>query len=511
MRTIRGSLTLWLVSAGVLLGALAAAICYARTSAALGADFDRTLLAQATALGAAVHREPEGTLAVIDAAVPRGRHAGRFQIRDAAGRTLLRSGTPRGSKPGDATDVAVPESAAPVHFWTVKAPGRRPTRAVRVRFLPGLEVEPGVPPAATAADAAAAVTTSAPSAAPATAAAGDPHVTLVLEQDLSPVRRMERLFLGSLGLALAGLCAGVAVVVPLVVGRGLASLDKLAEQARGIEASTLGTRFDAAAVPAELRPICGRLNDLLARLDEAFRRERRFTANVAHELRTPVAELRAMAEVALRWPPDAAGAAAGFADVRAVALRMEAVVAALLSLARAEPGTARPADVSVDLSAVVADAWRAYASRAAARGVAAAFNLPPAAVVSSDPTLLRTVVGNLLSNAANYCPPGGLVTCAVRATADAVELTVANPAGNLTAADLPMVTEAFWRKDAAGTDAAHAGLGLSLVAGYAKVLGATFDVALADDGQFVARLRMALDDVVRARAARPAELSGRAS
>ncbi|MDB5295669.1 MAG: hypothetical protein JWO31_1652 [Phycisphaerales bacterium] len=480
MRSIRRSLCVGLVSAVVLLGAVAAALCYARASALLAADFDRGLLAQATALGASVHREPEGTLAVTEAAKAPGRRLGRFQIRDAAGRTLLRS------EPLDEPDPAVPDSPNPVQFWTVTSPGRPPVRLVRVRFLPGVETEQEAVPAT---GPSAPIATTIPVVA--TAAAGVPQVTLVLAEDLGPVRRMERLLIGSLGLALAGLCGGVLVVVPLVVRRGLASVDRLAEQAERIEASSLGTRFETAGVPDELRPICGRLNDLLARLEDAFRRERRFTANVAHELRTPVAELRTMAEVALRWPGDAAATNAVLREVLAVSLRMESVVAALLSLARSEAGTVRPPLVAVDLTDVVDAAWRAAAPRAAERCVRATFDLPTSAVVSTDPTLLRTIVGNLLANAVEYCPAGGVVACGARRPPDgSAELTVSNPAGGLTAAELPLVAEAFWRREASGTDSDHAGLGLSLVAAYAKVLGATFDVALTPNDHFTARFRL---------------------
>jgi len=158
------------------------------------------------------------------------------------------------------------------------------------------------------------------------------------------------------------------IVVPWVVRSGLKSLGRLANQAGQITASSLDTRFDLAHVPDELQPIYEKLNDLLGRLDDAFGRERRFTANVAHELRTPVAELRALSEVALRWPGDEKSAAQSFREVSTITRRMESVVTTLLALARSEAGASQATTASVDLSAEAADVWRTFADQANGRG-----------------------------------------------------------------------------------------------------------------------------------------------
>ena len=106
--------------------------------------------------------------------------------------------------------------------------------------------------------------------------------------------------------AVVAISAGTLLVVLPAVGAGLRPVRAVAEAAGRVDADTLGYRFDTASLPGELRPIADRLNALLGRLEAAFRRERTFTANVAHELRTPIAELRTSAEVALRWPDDPA-------------------------------------------------------------------------------------------------------------------------------------------------------------------------------------------------------------
>jgi two-component system sensor histidine kinase QseC len=279
---------------------------------------------------------------------------------------------------------------------------------------------------------------------------------------------------------LAGLIASWLVVsgltvllVAQTVRRGLAPLARLADQAAAADVSSLTYRFSPQSVPLELAPICVRLNDLLERLAAARERERRFTADVAHELRTPIAELRSLSEVALRWPPDVAASSRAFADARDIAVQMEAIVTALLALARSDAGRQVVARQNVDLCEIVRASWHSYAGMAEERGLLVELQLPDAAPLESDRTLLASMVGNLLSNAAEYSPRGGRLRCVVSGAGPAIEMTVVNTNETLQPEDLRHIFEPFWRKDSARSQAAHSGLGLSLVATYAELLGAS--------------------------------------
>lgn len=492
MKSIRRSMCIWLAAGVMLLGAGAAVLCYVRAQSVLADEFDRNLMARADALTALVHHEPNGRLAITDvvsniADYTSERRASYFQIWDSHGRTLQRSHSLKGG------DIALPATEN-VLFWNLTLPDGRPGRAVRMRFSPGTETQEDEEKESAKNSAPSASASPAPPrpAADAPTPAAPERMTLVVMSDLAPVQRIERALMASLALATAALCVGVLIVVPVVVGHGLGAVRKLGERAAGIDAATLGQRFDAEAMPRELRPIVLRLNDLLSRLDESFGRERRFTGNVVHELRTPISELRALAEVSLRWPGDAATTSAAFREVLSIAERMESVVKMLLSLARCETGTTRILLQPCDLAAIVTNAWKAVAPTASKRKIALTLRRPASpALVASDPALLRKVIDNLLANATEYGLPNTHITCSIEPLADEiVQLTLQNQAAALTSTDATLALEPFWRKDTGGTDSQHAGLGLSLVKAYAKVLEFDLDVQVVEDSIFKVQLRM---------------------
>jgi two-component system sensor histidine kinase QseC len=293
-----------------------------------------------------------------------------------------------------------------------------------------------------------------------------------LDQALSSVRR---------ALAVAGLLllAGVPLVVAAAVRRGLGPLDRMAERASRIDAGSLDTRFTLAGLPAELHPIAGRLDDLLERLSAAFERERRFSADVAHELRTPIAELRALAEVALQFP-DSGEAGRQFQDVLAAAQQMEGLVAALLTLARCEAGRMPVAREPVDLARALGEAWAPLAERARGKALRVQASAPET-FVSTDRVMLGSILGNLLGNAVEYAPAGGDLTWQLVRREDGADVIIANTNAGLAREDLAHVFEPFWRKDPARTDGRHGGLGLSLAAAFARLIGAQVRLEIAGD------------------------------
>jgi signal transduction histidine kinase len=268
-------------------------------------------------------------------------------------------------------------------------------------------------------------------------------------------------------------------VVPYVLRRGLISLDQLADKAARITADSLETRFPVETLPGELEPISSRLNDLLERLQRAFERERRFSADLAHELRTPIAELRSLVELALKWP----GVRQADTDneVLAIALQMEGMISKLLALLRTEQGMIPAIREDVSVLPLVQSVWKVFAEKAASKEVRWSISIPDRIIVNTDPFLLRSILTSLLDNAVEYTPRGGMISIECNVNNQQFMLRVTNTSEHLTADDVSKMFDRFWRKDAARFNDGHSGLGLSLSRSFAHAMG--FEINAALDGE----------------------------
>lgn len=284
----------------------------------------------------------------------------------------------------------------------------------------------------------------------------------------------------------ASLVASV-VLVHFALRSGLESLTRMAEDAQAIDVSTLSKRFDDAPLPGELAPIRDRLNDLLARIEQAFEREKRFNAAVAHELRTPIAELRTTAEVALRWP-DAEDASRVLADVLAIAERMQRLVAALLMSKRVESRQEALVRGRVVIRDVVEACIRRYSALANERSIEVRCTIASAAAIETDAELLSVILDNWIANALEYAPRGSMVTIEAHDDGARFALIVSNRAPGLARDDVDRLFEPFWRKEAARTNGEHSGLGLSLSRTIATTLG--LDVRAKLDADAVLHLEL---------------------
>lgn len=491
-----------LVSLLVILAGSGTAL-YVRVRAALFHDFDAALLAKARALATLARRDP-GNRIEFDFAedlmpeFERSRHPEYFEIRLEDGRVLEKSPSlgdarlaiqnpdpnsvegDRFHDPDQGRDTDREGDGRherrfgeAVRFQALELPNGRAGRAVALRFVPQAEheEESGHDEKAE----------SPPS---------GPWAVVVVARNTDELQEL----LGSLLAGLAGigilLPVIVALMAALIVRHGLRPLDRLAREAGTIHSGTLSHRFPETGMPAELAPICTRLNDLLHRLQEAFARERRFTADVAHELRTPVAELRSTAEVALLDPADLPGVRHAVSESLDIALQMEKLIDALLSITRCEAGIRTLNLQSVVLDDALRQAWKPIESRARTRRISVSWEIPEGTEVNTDPDLLQVILGNLLSNAVDYSTEEGRVACRAETRGEKVHLSVTNPAPDLDRDDLPHLFEPFWRKDKARSDASHTGLGLALVSAAASLLGAEPDARLSDSGQLTVEIAL---------------------
>lgn len=300
-------------------------------------------------------------------------------------------------------------------------------------------------------------------------------VHVAVARDLADLEAESRRLLWWLGAI--GLAAALATYLLLTVAlrHGLRPLRKLSEAVAGIDASSLDARFGAADMPHELKPIAARLDALMGRLEESFHRERRFSADLAHELRTPIAELQVMADLSLEWPAERTEQQ--MRDIRSVAGRMHGVVDTLLQLARLEgEGDAMPRE-PVALAGILDKAWQSNAALAGRRGLQVQFDWPEDATMPGCPELWQHLLGNLLANAAEYATAGGRLAV----EAGEASIRVLNSAHDLDREQVGQMFDRFWRGDKSRTGAVHSGLGLALAKACAEAMGLQIAASLGED------------------------------
>ncbi len=291
-------------------------------------------------------------------------------------------------------------------------------------------------------------------------------------------------------LPLVALIPILGVLIWHAVGLGLRPLTAMSRAVEKRRPDAMAP-LAVANMPRELKPLGESLNALLARLDDALSAQRRFTADAAHELRTPLAALKLQAELAERAPAGPEREAA-FAALAAGIDRAAHLIDQLLTMARLEPGGAASDARPVDLTTLVRDAVVARAALADDKGIDLGLAGTAEVTLAGDAAGLATLVGNLLDNALRYTPAGGKVDVGLERDASGVTLSVVDTGPGIPAAERERVFERFYRvTDVAGTalargDAKGSGLGLSIVRRIAEAHGATIELGDGPDGRGLA-------------------------
>jgi len=326
-----------------------------------------------------------------------------------------------------------------------------------------------------------------------------PLVTLVLARDIAPIDGiLSRLLLRLAAVGLLTLLVTVAVL-SLVVHRSLRPLNRLAARIGGLDEQRLSERLAADAVPREVRPIIDQLNSLLVRLTRAFQRERSFSADIAHELRTPLSGLRSIIDVVLARARPAGDYEEALGECHAITLRMQDMVSRLLYQGRLESGQVDPQPEPIRINPLIRSAWSALEDRAAERGLVADWELGTEDRVISDRSLLTLVVRNILENAVEHGGQGGNVTMTTDMGAAGAMVRVRNNGSELAAEEAPLVFERFWRGDTARSGGGgHCGLGLALVKRAMDVLGGGVTVRSESGGDFVITITLPTAPAVEA-------------
>lgn len=499
MKSIRRHLSVWLLISVSLVLAVGGGVAYWAARMALLREFDAKLLAQAQTLMAQTEQNHEDIEFKFPPEYLRGAAASAgetfFELQLGDGSILARS--------SDWSAVDFPRRwgtlERPAH-WEVNVPGLPPLRMLGLKFIPGMPAKPRKPPPPPPPEKGEKSAEKPLAPLPAGPPPAPQEVKLIVASDRSPLEAaLGNLQLILLAAGLSALLTGV-LAIGYVLQRGLAPLTQLAEQAAAIHAANLRQRFQVRDIPAELAPITARLNSLLDRLEASFERERRFSADLAHEFRTPLAELRTLAELE---SARATGAQAeAFKEVLDIAGQMEKLAGGMLALARAEQGQMQPAVRGVRVVRLIEECAARQASAMQARRLQWRMSLPPDAAawsVNTDEAFLRSILNNLMENAALYAPEGSVLELELSASNGSLNLALANLAPDLKDEDLPHLTERFWRQDAARTTAGHFGLGLPLAHALAQALGGSLRLHRDRAGRLVVHLENLPLDTIASR------------
>lgn len=300
------------------------------------------------------------------------------------------------------------------------------------------------------------------------------------------------------------LLAGVASW--FIARRSLAPIRKIARQAQELTAEQLDRRMPPPATMDEVGEMVTMVNQMLDRLEDAFRAQERFIADAAHELKTPIAVVTGGVEVLAQKPRGPAEYEQFLAGAVDEMRRLGQLVDSLLTLARADAGMPLQGVQPVSINEVVTDVVQRWQPLAARRKVRLVCSLAmpqgdePEPLVVGDAELLDAMAGNLVQNCVRYSPRNGVVEVEVRIDRSVVRLTVRDRGPGIPEKDLVRVFDRFYRVHRVEKVTAGTGLGLAIARGVAKLHQGSTSAANRPGGgcEFIVELPLAASPAFRA-------------
>ena len=282
----------------------------------------------------------------------------------------------------------------------------------------------------------------------------------------------------------------MALAVWWVVSRALQPVNAVARQVGALDAQALAPLDEAARLPDEITPLRSALNALIRRVTEAFENERRFTADAAHELRTPLAALKVQAQVALRAQANDSRQHA-LIQVIAGVDRMTHLVEQLLTLARVDPARHDIAPQPFDPAAIITEVCSELLPQALRQGQSLSVDAAPGCSIAITPAWLQIALRNLVDNALRYAGKGAHIEVRLARTGSGCTLSVADDGPGVVPELRTRLTARFVRGESEGEGC---GLGLSIAARVAGLSHAQLELGdglpRADGGHgFAATLR----------------------
>lgn len=293
-------------------------------------------------------------------------------------------------------------------------------------------------------------------------AGSDKPYTVVVAQDIQHHEQFISKFESVLAIAITLAAFATAGLGWIATRWGLSPLREVTDMVAGISAEHLSDRLPTTGLPPELNPLAAAFNAMLTRLDDSFRRLSEFSANIAHELRTPISNLMTQTQVAL----SSARSKDEYKEILYSSLeeyeRMAQMVSDMLYLAQTDNRLIKPGVEKVNLATEIQGLFDYFEAWAEERAVS--LTQTGSAAVSGDRLMLRRALSNVISNAIRHTPPGQTVRVFLQSDADKAILSVENPGQAIPEEHLPRLFDRFYRVDPSRQRKGDgAGLGLAIV------------------------------------------------
>jgi len=284
--------------------------------------------------------------------------------------------------------------------------------------------------------------------------------------------------------------AAVVLLSLLLAGRATNPINQLARAMREIGSDRLNRRLRWKGRRDEIGRLAETFDDLLARLEEAFARERQFIADASHELKTPLTSINANAQLLERWGDrDQAVRKESLETIENESASLAQMVTGMLTLARADSGDDIPKE-SISLAGIAGDAAEAARPRAQEKGLRldVQANGVPARILG-DPSLVRQLAANLLDNAIKFTQSGGVTVRTAQRDGEAI-LEVEDTGPGIDPKEIPLIFDRFYRSDKSrNRDVPGTGLGLAIVRSIARVHGGRVEAENCSSGGTLFRAR----------------------
>ena len=264
--------------------------------------------------------------------------------------------------------------------------------------------------------------------------------------------------------------------------RSMAPVHRLTREMEDLSTTSLHSRLDASGADQEYQSIIHAYNTMLARLEKSFEQASRFSADASHELKTPLAVMRATLEQALGASTDGSADQRAYASLLEETSHLQSIIEALLLLSRADAGKLMLSTERLDFITWLRPLVEDAELMAEARHITVHADLQATAVIAADPVLLQRAVHNLLRNAVAYNEDNGQLWCATRSAEHRIRLIISNTGPTIPAAERARIFERFARGTNAGGTGEGRGLGIGLSLAREIVLAHGGTLELADEG-----------------------------